>query len=116
MKNKKPKVGQTVYYHNLGMLGEQNLTDIKVTKVGRLYFYCNDGPNEYTEIKVSLENWKDFDSNYCSRYQFYASEQDYKDKKEISYLVREISADVWGHNSLEDLRKIKKILDGDTDD
>lgn len=111
---KKPEIGQTLYSLNIGnraRYGEQKLTPMVVTKIGKKYFTLE---NDGFEVQFYLNSWKQ-KTNYCQDHKLYETEQEYSDEKEGGDLCKKIfDAFRYGENTsqltLSDLRKIDKIL------
>ena len=121
MSKKPPTIGQTVYSLNVGNAlrhgGEQKLTPLIVTAIGRKYFTCHrEGwvPNDSNGIQFHLENWRE-KSDVCIDHELYETHQAWLDKKEASGICQEMrTAFDYGHNcrslTLETLRKIKELI------
>lgn len=116
----KPEIGQTVYSLNVGNAArrrEQVLTEYIVVKVGRKYFTIqrSDSDGKGLCIQFAIDDWRQ-KTNYCADHRLYTSPQVYEEEKESKYICHKIyRCFEYGHNkaelSLEDLRKIKYILD-----
>ncbi len=107
---RKPILGETIYSLNVGDRG--GLTEAKVVKVGRKYFYVN--CNGY-ETQYRLADWVE-NSDWAGS-KLYETEQDYLDSKEAYDIVSFIHNHPlirYGHGAfsitIDDLRAIKAIL------
>jgi len=121
MNRKPPVIGQTVYSLNVGNAlrhgGEQKLTPLIVTAIGRKYFTCHrEGwtPNGSNGIQFYIENWRE-KAEVCIDHELYETEQAWLDKKESDGICRDAwMAFEYGHNrrslTLETLRKIKELI------
>jgi hypothetical protein len=114
----KPKIGQILYSLNVGNSARhrtQELTEVKVVKVGRKYFTCEDVNDGYFKTTYHIENWKQ-KTQYTANSELYESPQEWENKKESAKLIKYIhNSFEWGvHNkrklSLDQLRRIVKIM------
>lgn len=113
----KPKVGQTLYSLNVGNAAsrcEQELTPVKVTKVGRKYFYCE--PGQWTAAdKFYIDTWEQDAGGYAATACLYENSREYEDEKEAVEICRKIGEYFeYGRNRgklpLAKLRKIMEII------
>jgi len=107
----KPKVGQIVYSLNIGNMArnvKQKLTSITVTKVGRIYFSCDNRRQYY------IKSWGE-DTIYCQDSQLYESETEWKEEKESTKIIDFIQHSFRYDNNrnrlpIEELRQIEFII------
>jgi len=110
----KPEVGQTLYSLNVGNAarnGEQKLTPVKVTKVGRKYFTCGEG---WKETQYRIDGWFE-KTDYSADSELYLSPEAWEEEKQIPNLFRVISNELGAYScnrkiTLSQLKKIAKIL------
>lgn len=118
---KKPEVGQVIYSLNVNNAArgrKQELTRLTVSSVGRVYFTLEDERGYKLRNRFRIDNWEE-DTEYTSNHSLYECEQDWLDEKEVCDLVSEITLE-FNHMarpgvkySLQQLRKIKSIIDGE---
>ncbi len=118
----KPVIGQVLYRLRSSWAGRQDaviaLEPVTVVKVGHKYFTIESEDSCVAQV-YDLETWSE-KTEFTSRFQLYASEQEYKDELEHSAICKEIyEAFNWHSNmkgkiSLEALRQIKAILEKGT--
>jgi hypothetical protein len=115
----KPKVGQTLYSLNVGNAArntEQILTPVVVKKVGRKYFTVGKDEFEWSNREYFITDWEE-NSKYAPTSRLYETEQEWLNEKETKDILRLIKDTFnWGTTkpvSLEKLRAIKKILEGE---
>lgn len=103
----KPVNNQARYIKNTLL---DNIKEATIEKIGKKYFYIK----EYPIYKFGIEKMQDI-SNYCANYEVYLSLQEIKDEEEYSNLLRDIDRELNKYGkidlSLEQLRKIKEIID-----
>ena len=115
----KPKLGQILYSLNVGnatKYGDQKLTRVTVTKVGRKYFTCRP-VDRRLETQYYLDDWKE-KTDFTPDSALYINPQEWRDEKEakrICRLIRETfrhgdSRVFLGEISLNKLRVIEKII------
>lgn len=123
---RKPVVGEIIYSLNVGnafsRYREQELTPVKVTKVGRKYFSCQ-GISESGELsrwlvsgEYHIDTWIER-TDYAPTSKLYECKQSWLDEKEHREISQEISKYFNYMNgnsslSLEQLRKIKSVIGG----
>jgi len=114
----KPVVGQKMFTLNIGNRArncEQKLTEVVVTKVGRLYFTVKKDLDSYCEEQFHLSDWKQKTS--CSRdHEIFATENEWEDMKKSKDICGHIRMYFkYGDNSknlsISQLERIKAILD-----
>ena len=105
----KPEVGQTV----LASIRKKTPVEATVTKVGRECFYAVCPP--YGEAKFYIETWKEAEE-YSSFIWLFPTVQDYRDMLESDRLIIMLSTHNFRlkpHLSLDSLRRIAAIIEGD---
>jgi len=113
----KPEVGQTLYSLNVGNASRgrgQVLTPVKVTKVGRKYFYAAAEGREDYPTTFHLGSWHER-TEYTANQKLYADPQERENEKESTKLLRLIRQNVdrlrIGDLPVGRLRHIAKSLD-----
>lgn len=110
------KPGQTVFVANRGH-GPKGITEEKVYRVGRLYFYL-EGPSWHDRC-FHIENGY-IKTEYSDRTRVYETQQEIEDEREINklqdYLQRFFSWNNYKKLTLEQLRGVAKIVGGPDDD
>jgi|GEM_PF-6547238 len=107
-----PKVGQTLYRHEIG--SDKPLIPVVVTKVGRKYFSCKE-ENGWHDRKYWLNTWRENAGPYLHRYRLFANPQDWEDEKETSRIRTMLREFFQGYGyypalTLDQLRAIEKIV------
>ena len=111
----KIEVGQKVWLRDISSYGMRHCDGIKetiVTSVGRVYFQLECIPRE----KFSKETLMHHNPNYTACYMVYLSETEYADElesKEIHMMLRNSFDGFTPRLSLETMRKIKSIVEGE---
>jgi len=115
----KPKVGQILYSLNVGNAArhtEQKLTPVVVKNVGSKYFKAGQDGGDWSNRKYFIDSWEE-NSNYSTTSVLYEAEQEWlseKEKAELFVLIRNrFGWDAEKKITLEKLRAIKKILEGE---
>lgn len=110
-----PKVGQRLFSLNVGNAARrvpQVLTPVIVTKVGRKYFTVKQDDQYAFGTEFWIEGWRQR-TEYAPDFALYATEQEWKDEKEVSLLLLRIrNAFDYGRGRsipLESLRKIAEL-------
>lgn len=88
---KKPEIGQIVFSLNVGNAArrcKQELTPLKVTKVGRVYFTAGEG---WQSTQYRLDDWSEKSGEYIARSVLYETAQEWEDSKQIKELSRQIN-------------------------
>lgn len=121
-KTNKPVVGQTVYSLNVGFAARgkaKKLTEYTVSKVGRKYFKLKGENGMETYCRFRISDWKE-DTEYTPEHKLYPSEKAWEEDKELIELSKYISGffrSCFGARAedltIEQLRKIKSIIDGE---
>lgn len=114
---KKPVVGQILYSLNVGNAArrtEQKLTPVKVVKVGRKYFSCQQEGRRFT-TEYHLDSWCE-KTEYLASSHLYENPEEWENQREATQICKEIyAAFEYRHNkknlSLATLRAIKKLID-----
>lgn len=113
------QIGDKVYLkpvNNKARNGNEKIEEYLIKKVGRKYFEVWDGIYDFSSIKFNLET-KTQVTNYSPDWELYFSKQEILDEQECNQLTKIIRNKFtgWGkvNLSLEQLRSIKKIIDGE---
>ena len=118
--SEKITVGRVLYSLNVGNAArnrEQELTPVTVTKIGRKYFTAKREGFSF-ETQYHLDDWRE-KSEYLENSRLYASAQEWEDEKESKEICQRLGKLFqYGGNqelcSLEDLRKVAKLLNIET--
>lgn len=118
---RKPILGETLFSVNVGNNlrrgQEQVSTPVKVTKVGRKYFYCEEEGYRF-ESKFNIDDWKQ-STNYIATAVLYDSDQHWRDENEANRIHNEIKNNFFsiycnvGREMLPKLKKVLEILEED---
>jgi hypothetical protein len=117
MEKKKPSVGDTLFSLNIGNAArncEQVLTPVVVTKVGRRYFYTEEG---WSRRAYHLSDWRE-KSNYTPNSELYATRQSWEDEKARAEGIKTLGKIFWTDGgrglSNETIAGILQIIDEDS--
>ena len=102
------EVGQKVYLKNKHYNNSNKITEAQISKIGRKYFYI--GP--HCELKFNINTLVEDNSPHSPRWSIYLSMKDVEDEEERNFLVREMDRYNFNLLTLEQLRQIKRIIDG----
>lgn len=120
---RKPKIGDTVVLEPVGneaRYGNKEPVEVKVSKVGRKYFYVGcDDDFIFRGLRFNNDDWRQI-TDYSACWICHESMQSYLDKKEYGEINIFLSNRFdWRnkHNlNLDQLRRIKSIFDENIDD
>jgi len=108
----KPKVGQVVYELDIKTKG---IIPVIVKKVGHKYFSCGTEDCDYN-IQYCIDTWNE-DTRFSQSTRLYDSLKEYEDDVEYDIVLRYVRGVFGGFTtvglSLEQLRGIKQIIEGD---
>ena len=106
------EVGQKVYLKNRNHGNINEITESQISKIGRKYFYV--GP--HSELKFNINTLAQESGQYSPNWVIYLSMQEILDEEEYSSTARHIekiiSSPYYNKITLDQLRQIKRIIDG----